>query len=80
MGSRVITSEKAARGYAAQHGVTVSKIFKVLDCKEIKVGSALVTYDPKTGGCACWAVNGQRVGYVGEAIQWAVDNAQGETK
>jgi hypothetical protein len=74
MGSRVNTSEKTAREYAAQKSVSVSKIIIRGAYKRIVVGTSIVDYNNRVdGGCACWHVNGVRTGYVGEAIKAAVE-------
>jgi hypothetical protein len=73
MGSRVNTSEKTAREYAAQKGINVSKITICETYKKIVVGTSIVDYNSVDGGCACWRVNGVITGYIGEAIRAAVE-------
>lgn len=72
-------SETEARAQAAACGVAVSKIARTPDLERpgefirtVCVGAQTVAHMNR-GGAACWDVNGKRVGYIGEAIERAIN-------
>lgn len=81
MASRVNINKSEAMKRADEMGISVGKMKTINGVKSIQVGTRLVYYDPSTGGCACWCVSGHKnsrgkeiVGYIGEAIIYAVNN------
>jgi hypothetical protein len=70
--SKVDISKGEALKLALDAGLVVTKEIKNGSYRSFKVGNNTVHHDKSYGGCACWKVNDERGGYVGEAILKAI--------
>ena len=65
-------SEKEARKFATLADVDVTNVRRNADgTRSLNVGGQSVTHN-NDGGKACWRVNGERYGYIGESIYAAL--------